>query len=397
LLGNKKKEGFMEKSINVGLVGYKFMGKAHSNAYRKLGMFFDLPVNIGMRALCGREKSWVKEAALKMGWDGYETDWRRLVKRDDIDIVDITAPSNAHKEIVLAAAECGKHIFCEKPLALTVADAREMLAAVEKNKVKHQIGFNYRFVPAIVLAKKMIDEGKIGQIYHFRGRYLQDYIIDPDFPRVWRLDKEVAGSGSHGDLGAHVIDLARFLVGDFKKVIGLSKTFIKERPLVEKMQGLSATVDASADTAPVTVDDATLFLSEFENGALGVFEATRFAAGHKNALVFEINGSKGSIKFELERLNELQYFSREDQAGYQGFRTIGVTEDIHPYGDIWWPAGHIIGYEHTFVHEMYSFISAIVTGTEVTPDFTDGVKCAQILDAVDISITEKAWVNVASI
>jgi predicted dehydrogenase len=387
----------MRKQFNVGLVGYKFMGKAHSNAYRKAGMFFDLPADIGMRALCGREEGWVKESARKLGWDGYEIDWKALIKRDDIDIIDITAPSVAHKEIALAAAQAGKHIFCEKPLALTVADAREMLAAVNKYKVKHQIGFNYRFAPAIKLAKKMIEEGKIGEIYHFRGKYLQDYIIDPNFPRVWRLDKEIAGSGSHGDLGAHIIDLARFLVGEFSRVAGMSKTFIKERPLVEKMQGLSATVDEAAPMAQVTVDDATLFLTEFTNGALGVFEATRFAAGHKNALIFEINGSKGSIKFELERLNELQYFSRDDEEGLQGFRTIGVTEPVHPYGEIWWPPGHIIGYEHTFVHEIHSFVEAIYHDKPTSPDFNDGVLCAQVLDAVDLSIAENAWVDVATV
>jgi predicted dehydrogenase len=387
----------MRKKINFGLVGYKFMGKAHSNAFRKAGMFFDLPADICMRALCGRDGDWVKEAAAKLCWESYETDWKKLIARDDIDAIDITAPSNAHKEIAIAAAEGGKHIFCEKPLALNVKDAREMLATVKKHNVKHQIGFNYRYAPAIVLAKKMIDEGKLGQIYHFRGEYLQDYIIDPNFPRVWRLDKEVAGSGSHGDLNAHVIDLARFLVGEFSRVSGLSKTFIKERPLVEKMQGLSATVGESAAMAPVTVDDATLFLTEFENGALGVFEATRFAAGHKNALNFEINGSKGSIKFELERLNELQYFSREDEDGLQGFRTIGVTEPVHPYGEIWWPPGHIIGYEHTFVHEICSFVNAIALDKATSPDFEDGVKCAQVLDAVDLSIAESSWIDIKSV
>jgi predicted dehydrogenase len=272
-----------------------------------------------------------------------------------------------------------------------------MLNTAIKMNVKHQIGFNYRYAPAIVLAKKFIDEGKLGQVFHFRGRYLQDFIIDPSFPRVWRLDKSVAGSGSLGDLGAHVIDLARFLVGDFSKVIGMNKTFIIERPLVERMQGLSANSSESSEMAKVTVDDATLFLTEFENGALGTFEATRFAAGHKNALDFEINGSKGSIRFELERLNELQYFSREDEPGTQGFRTIGVTEDVHPYASHWWPAGHIIGYEHTFVHELHAFLSSIANDTEATPNFYDGYKCAQIMDAVDLSIAERTWINVATV
>lgn len=387
----------MRQKLNVGLVGYKFMGKAHSNAYRKVGMFFDTSADIVMRALCGREEAWVKDTAKKYGWEGYETDWKALIKRDDLDIIDITSPSNVHKEIAIAAAEAGKHVFCEKPLALNVNDAREMLAVAQKNNIKHQIGFNYRFAPAVLLAKKMIDEGKLGRIFHFRGQYLQDYIIDPSFPRVWRLDKSVAGSGAHGDLSAHVIDLARFLVGEMNKVVGMSKTFIKERPMVEKMQGLSANAGDNAAMAPVTVDDATAFLTEFDNGALGLFEATRFAAGHKNALCFEINGSRGSIKFELERMNELQYFSCDDETGLQGFRTIGVTEGTHPYIGPWWPAGHIIGYEHTFVHEMHAFIEAIAKDAITSPDFTDGVKCCQILDAVDRSIENNGWIQVAEV
>jgi len=385
------------KKINVGLLGYKFMGKAHSNAYSKLPMFFDLDAQIVKKAICGRDEKWVAESAQKFGWESYETDWQKFAARPDLDVIDITAPSNFHKEVAIAAAEHKKHVFCEKPLALTVSDAREILAAVEKNGVKHQIGFNYRFAPAVRLAKKLIDEGKIGQIYHFRGNYLQDYIIDPNFPLVWRLDKKVAGSGSHGDLGAHVIDLARYLVGDFKKVMGMQKTFIKKRPIVERMTGLSASAAESAEYGDVTVDDATLFISEFECGALGNFEATRFAAGHSNDLCFEINGSKGSIKFDLLRINELQYFSRDDEAGYQGFRTIQVTEDIHPYGEHWWPTGHVIGYEHTFVHEFYEFFKAILEDKPTVPDFGDGVKCCQVLEAVEKSAEEGTFVKVSEV
>jgi len=387
----------MRKKLNVGLIGYKFMGKAHSNAWRKVGMFLDTSADIAMQAICGRDESWVKNSMDKFGWNTYETSWKKLIARDDIDIVDITTPSDAHMEIAVAAAEAKKHVFCEKPMALTVGDARKMLDTANKNGIKHQIGFNYRFAPAVLLAKKMINEGKIGQIYHFRGQYLQDFIIDPSFPRIWRLDKSVAGSGSHGDLNAHVIDLARFLVDDFKKVVGHNKTFIKERPLVEQMQGLSATAETNAKMAPVTVDDATMFLTEFENGAMGLFEATRFAAGHKNALRFEINGSMGSLVFELERLNELQYFSREDEADVQGFRNIMVTEGTHPYISAWWPPGHIIGYEHTFVHEIHAFIESIINNTNATPDFNDGVKCSQVLEAVDASIDNACWINVSDI
>ena len=385
------------KTLNFGLVGYKFMGKAHSNALQRVGMFFEPGMKVGMKALCGRDAAWVGEAAAKFGWESVETSWEKLIQRQDIDVIDITTPSNYHKDIAIGAAQAGKHVFCEKPLALNLKDAREMLAAVQKHGVKHQIGFNYRFAPAIQLAKKMVDNGKLGKIFHFRGSYLQDWIIDPDFPLVWRLDKKVAGSGSHGDLGAHLIDVARFLVGDFDKVIGMSKTFVKERPLVEKMTGLSGKADANAVKATVTVDDATLFLTEFKNGALGSIEATRFASGHKNAMSFEINGSKGSIKFEFERMNELQYFSAEDEAGLQGFRTIQVSEGIHPYMTAWWPAGHVIDYEHTFVHEMYEFVECIANDRQPAPDFADGVKCSQVLEAVELSVENRQWVDVDSL
>ncbi|MGI6372210.1 MAG: Gfo/Idh/MocA family protein [Caldicoprobacterales bacterium] len=387
----------MKDTLNIGLVGYKFMGKAHSNAFRKVGMFFEPSLKVNMKAICGRDEEWVKESAEKFGWEGYETSWENLVKRDDIDVIDITAPSNFHKEIAIAAAEAGKHVFCEKPLALNLKDAREMLEVVKKANVKHQIGFNYRFAPAVQLAKKLIDEGKIGKIYHYRAHYLQDFIIDPGFPLVWRLDKDVAGSGSHGDLGAHFVDLARFLVGEFDEVIGMSETFIKERPIVERMTGLTATAQEGAEMGKVTVDDATIFMARFKNGALGSFEATRFAAGHKNDMFFEINGSKGSIRFSVERMNELEYYSVEDEEGLQGFRLIQVTEDIHPYADAWWPVGHVIGYEHTFVHEMYEFIEAIAKDKPTNPDFNDGVKCSQILEAVDVSIENRQWIEVDSL
>lgn len=385
------------KRLNIGLIGYKFMGKAHSNGYTKLPMFFDLDAEVRKKAICGPVEEEVKAAAKRFGWDSYELSFDALVKRDDIDIIDITAPSDVHKEAAIAAAENKKHVFCEKPLALNTKDAREILAAVEKAGVRHQVGFNYRFAPAVRLAKKLIDEGKIGEIYHFRGNYLQDFIIDPNFPLVWRLDKAVAGSGSHGDLGAHIIDLARFLVGDFKTVIGMQKTFIKKRPIVENMTGLSATAAANAEYGEVTVDDATMFLCEFENGALGNFEATRFSAGHSNDLSFEINGSKGSLKFDLLRINELEYFSREDESGLQGFRRIQVTEDIHPYGSHWWPTGHVIGYEHTFVHEFYEFFQSILQDKPASPSFYDGMKCCQILDAVEKSAEERSFIEVNSI
>ncbi len=383
-----------KKEINIGLVGYKFMGKAHSNALQRLGMFFNPGASVHMKAVCGREEQWVREAAERFGWESYETSWERLIDREDIDTIDITAPSNAHKEIAIAAAQKGKNVFCEKPLALNLKDARQMLEAAKKSGVKHQIGFNYRFAPAVLLAKKIIDEGKLGQIYHFRAKYLQDWIMDPNFPLVWRLDKNVAGSGSHGDLGAHLIDIARFLAGEFKSVTGLEKTFIKERPVVEKMTGLSGKAQETSVKGKVTVDDATVFLAEFENGAIGTFEATRFAAGHKNDMSFEINGSKGSLKFEFERMNELQYYNTGDPEGLQGFRLIQASEEIHPYMSAWWPAGHVIGYEHTFVHEFYEFVEAIAKNGKTSPDFYDGMKCSQVLEAVELSIAQRQWVEV---
>ncbi|MBD3181028.1 gfo/Idh/MocA family oxidoreductase [Candidatus Poribacteria bacterium] len=385
----------MAKKVNVGLVGYKFMGKAHSNAYSDVAMFFDMDAEPVMKAICGRNEEGVKAAAEKFGWESYETNWKDLAKRDDIDLIDVTAPSNAHKEIAMGAIENGKHVFCEKPLALNLADAREMLQAAEEAGVKHMINFNYRTAPAVALAKKMIDDGVLGKIYHFRGVYLQDWIVDPDFPIVWRLDKNVAGSGSHGDLNAHIIDLARFLVGEFKSVVGMEETFIKERPLTEVGTTGGLVAKATGGKGKVTVDDATLFLTRFENGALGSFEATRFAAGRKNHNRFEINGSKGSVVFNLERMNELEYYNCDDPEGLQGFRLIQATDPSHPYIEAWWPAAHIIGYEHTFIHQVYNLMQAIANDEMPSPSFVDGVKCQEVLDAVVKSAQEKTWVDIS--
>ncbi len=383
------------QKLRIGLVGYKFMGKAHSHAYKDVNMFFDLPVEPVMQAICGRDEDWVRQSAEKFGWAGYETSWKKLVERDDIDVIDVTAPSNAHKEIVLAAAANGKHIFCEKPLALTLEDAEEMLEAVTKAGVKHMIGFNYRRTPALSLAKRMIEDGKLGKIYHFRGQYLQDYILDPNFPLVWRLRKDVAGSGSLGDLGAHSIDLARWLVGEFSEVVGMSETFIKQRPIPAKMEGLSATGSGeNAEMGEVTVDDGTAFLARFANGAMGTFEATRFAAGHDNTNWFEINGSKGSLRFNFERMNEIEYYNVEDEDGYRGYRVIQATHPNHPYMEAWWPAGHIIGYEHTFIHEVKDFFECIAADRLPEPNFADGVECQRVIEAVEKSIADRTWVKV---
>ncbi len=384
-------------TLNFGLVGYKFMGKAHSNALSRIPMFFDTDVEIRKKALCGRDGGWAREAAGKLGWDEVETDWRKLVARDDIQAIDITAPSNFHKEIAIGAARHGKHIFCEKPLALNLQDAREMLAAAQQAGVKHQIGFNYRFAPALVLAKQLIESGKLGRIFHFRGSFLQDWIIDPDFPKVWRLDKKVCGSGSLGDLGAHVIDAARYLVGDIKTVAGMSKTFVTERPVVERMTGLSGKAAADAPREAVDVDDATSFACEFTCGALGLFEATRFAQGHKNDMRLEVNGELGSLRFEFERMNELHFFSAADEPGRQGWRLIQVSEGVHPYWSHWWPAGHVIGFPETFCHQLYEFVQSIARDRPCAPDFGDGVACAQIMEAVELSVARKAWVDVAAL
>ncbi|WP_438449382.1 Gfo/Idh/MocA family protein [Gorillibacterium sp. sgz5001074] len=382
------------KSVNVGMIGYKFMGKAHSHAYKDLPMFFPAAPRPVMKALCGRDEAGVSKAAVQFGWESYETDYRKLLERDDIDLVDINAPSNAHKDIVLAAAKAGKHIFCEKPLALTLADSREMLEAVEQAGVTHMVGFNYRFAPAVRLAKKLVEEGRLGRIHHFRAWFLQDWIVDPDFPLVWRLQKEIAGSGSHGDLGAHLIDLAHYLVGDMEEVIGMSETFVRERPAADSMTGLSAKGSKDAPKAPVTVDDATLFLARFKNGALGSFEATRFAPGHRCTNSFEINGSQGSVKFDFERMNELMVYFTDDAPDVQGFRRVLATDAAHAYMDAWWPAGHTIGYEHTFIHEVLELMTALGEKRQPVPDFRDGVKCQQVLEAVDVSIEQRQWIRV---
>ncbi|MBN2852988.1 MAG: Gfo/Idh/MocA family oxidoreductase [Clostridia bacterium] len=382
------------KNINAGLVGYGFMGKAHSNAFRQVNHFFDADAKINLTAICGRNKSSVQDAMDKFGFCSYETDYRNLIKRDDIDFIDVTAPSNAHMEIVMMATENKKHVFCEKPLGMNKQEAKEMLDSALKNKVKHQVGFNYRFAPAIRLAKKMIDEGKLGTIYHFRGLYLQDWIVDPSFPLVWRLDKKVCGSGANGDLNAHMIDLARYLVGEIDKVTGTSKTFIKSRPVVEHSTGLNAKSSHPDRFGEVTVDDTTLFLAHFSNGAVGSFEATRFATGRKNGMSFEINGSKGSIRFEFERMNELQYFCNEDDERLRGFRVIQVTDSFHEYAANWWPVGHVLGYEHTFVHEFFEFAQSITNDIPAIPDFHDGYMCNVILDCVDLSIKENTWINI---
>ncbi|UCH22678.1 MAG: Gfo/Idh/MocA family oxidoreductase [Deltaproteobacteria bacterium] len=368
--------------LNIGIIGYKFMGKAHSNAWKQAPHFFDVDVEPVLKVACGRHAGPLQEFADRWGWEEIETDWQNVVKRDDIDIIDIGVPTHLHHDIAVAAAKAGKHIFCEKPMALSYEQAKEMYEAAEENGINHYLNHNYRRCPAVQLAKKLIDDGKIGRIFHWRGAYLQSWIVDPNFPLTWHLQKETAGSGPHGDLNSHSIDLARFLVGDIKRVSCITANFIQERPLPdEEAAGTFKGATKGGDTGRVSVEDAAFMLAEFENGALGSFEATRFAPGRKNYNYFEIYGSKGSLIFDLERMNELQFFSNEDPDDSQGFRTILATEPSHAYVEGWWPPGHIIGYEHEFVHAVVDFLDAIVNKKIIEPNFYDGMKEMQVLEA----------------
>jgi len=377
------------REIGVGLLGYAFMGKAHANGYRKMPVFFYPPPAVPrLVAICGRTEEAVAEAAKRYGFETYYTDWRKLIADERIEVVDNCLPNNMHAEPCIAAAESGKNIICEKPLAATLEDAKAMYEAAEKAGVKNMTAFNYRFVPAIRLAKNLIDEGYIGKILQYRAVYLQEWIMDPNFPLVWRLRKSVAGSGALGDLGAHIIDLARFLVGEVTSVCGMTETFIKERPLPENPE----------EKGEVGVDDVFIAMARFKNGAIGSFEASRFCAGRKNYQRVEIHGTEGSIVFNLERLNELEVYSKKDPEDRMGFRNILVTESVHPFIEHWWPHGHIIGWEHTFVHEIHHFIDCIVNDKPVAPmaaTFYDGLKCQEILSAIEESSQKGKWVEIS--
>ncbi len=381
------------KSLTIGLIGYQFMGKAHSNAYRQANRFFDLPLQIRMKTICGRTKVAVKKAAETFGWEGYATDWKQVIADSEIDVIDVSTPGDSHCEIVCAAAAAGKHVFCEKPIGNTLAEAEKMVAAVEKGGVRHAVFHNYRKAPAVALAKKLIEEGRIGAIYHMRAVYLQDWIADPNFPLVWRLQKEKAGSGAHGDINSHIIDLGRHLVGEFDEVSGHMHTFIKKRPLVGATDDKLG-ASASKETGEVTVDDASMFLARFKCGAIGTFEASRFAVGRKNFNRFEINGSKGSLVFNLERMNELEFYDAQDPQGTHGFRLIQATESNHPYAGNYWPVGHVIGYEHTFINLVADAVAAIANGTPINPDMHDGLMNQRVLDAVERSHESRAWASV---
>lgn len=379
------------------MIGYRFMGKAHSNAWRQAPHFFPLKAEIDMHTICGRDAKAVEEARKQLGWTKAATDWKEVVESPDIDVIDINTPNDSHAEIAIAAAKAGKHILCEKPLALNVAQCQRMLDAAKNAKVIHMVCHNYRRIPAIALAKKLIDEGALGDIYHYYARYAQDWIVDPKFPLVWRLQKGVSGSGTHGDINAHIIDIARYLVGEFKEVCGLMHTFIKERPVMDeggKGQGLGG--KAAQKMGKVTVDDAAMFIGRFQNGALANLEATRFALGRKNHIQVEINGSKGSLHFDFEDMNRLKFFDNTQPADRQGFRDILVTQPggAHPFVGAWWPPGHIIGYEHTFVHTVADFVNAVVDGKSVQPTFEDGLRNERVLEAVEESAKSRKWVKV---
>ncbi|HTF46662.1 MAG TPA: Gfo/Idh/MocA family oxidoreductase [Pseudonocardia sp.] len=375
-------------TLGIGMVGYAFMGAAHSHAWRTAGRFFDLPLAPDLAVLCGRNAEATKRAAERLGWRSAESDWKQLLSRDDVGLVDICSPGDTHADIAIAALDAGKHVLCEKPLANTVEEARAMVAAAERaaaRGVRSMVGFSYRRVPALVLARRLVAEGRLGQVRHVRAAYLQDWIVDPEFPLVWRLRKETAGSGALGDIGAHIVDMAQYLTGDvLTGVSALTETFIKERPLPDAAGGLSGS-SAGTGRGEVTVDDAALFLGRFAGGALATFEATRFAIGRKNALRIELNGSLGSLAFDLESLNELEFYDGTEDADTAGFRRILVTEPTHPYVAAWWPPGHLLGYEHTFTHQAVDLVTDIAADRDPVPSFADGLRVQLVLDAVQRS------------
>jgi len=397
------------RPLRVGMVGYAFMGAAHSQAWRTANRVFDLPREVSMVAVAGRDAAAVGAAATRLGWAAATTDWRELIARDDIDVIDICTPGDTHAEIAIAALAAGKHVLCEKPLANTVAEAEAMVRAAamaHPSGVRAMCGFNYRRVPAVSLMRDMVAGGRLGEIRHVRAAYLQDWIVDPEFPLVWRLRKDKAGSGALGDIGAHIVDLTQFVTGQqISGVSAMTETFIRSRPVADGSTGLSAAAaspsaasangDAPAHGA-VTVDDAALFLARLSGGAIATYEATRFATGRRNAMRVEINGSLGSLAFDLERLNELEFFDGTAPVAEQGFTRILVTEPTHPYMAAWWPAGHIIGYEHSFTHEMRDFIDAVASGADPTPSFADALQVQQVLDAVSRSAgAGSSWTAVA--
>ena len=372
----------MSQSIAIGMIGYKFMGKAHSNAYRQISQFFDLPLKPRLKTISGRDKPKVAKMAERWGWENAVDDWRRIIDDPEIKVVDICSPNNTHREIAIAAFEAGKIVACEKPLAMNGAEAEQMAAAARKSGKINTVWFNYRRVPAIAFARQLIDEGRIGRVYHFRALYLQDWTMDPSVPLLWRMDKDVAGSGVTGDLHSHIVDLSNFLAGDIESVAGTSKIFIDER---ERPEGGKSKIE---------IEDASIFVAKYTNGAIGHFEATRFANGRKNGNTFEINGEVGSLYFDLEDMSRLWYFDSREPKHIQGWRKISVWEEVHPYMKQWWVPGCAIGYEHTFGNQAADLINAIAQNKPMRPNFDDGLKCQLVLDAVMEASSSDRWVRV---
>ena len=377
----------MTKPLNVGLIGYGFMGRTHSNAYCQAPHFFDLPYKPVLKTVCGLEADQAKAFAERWGYESYVTDWKKVVEDEKIDVVDICVPNNMHAEIAIACAKAGKAICCEKPLALNVAQAEEMVAAVEKAGVPNLASFNYRRVPAVTLAKQLIDEGRLGRIFHYRANFLQDWTISADVPQggmaTWRLDAKAAGSGVLGDLLAHCIDTAMWQNGPISSVCGLTETFVKER-----MHAETGKVEA------VGIDDACTFFCRFDNGSLGNFESTRYARGHKALYTFEINGEHASIAWDLHDLHRLSYFDHRDDSIVRGWRSSHVTDSDMPYMDKWWVPGLQIGYEHSFIHQTADFLMNIAEGKPMTPSFRDGLATQKVCEAVLTSAKAGKWENI---
>ena len=378
------------KKLNIGLIGYGFMGRTHSNAFRKVNNFFDLDYQPVLKAVCARDAAKAKAFASQWGYESTETDWRKLVERDDIDLIDIASPNNTHAEIAIAAAQAGKMILCEKPLAMNGAEAEKMVAAVKKSKVPNMVWYNYRRVPAVTLAKQLIDEGRLGRIFHYRAKFLQDWTISKELPQggagLWRLDAKVAGSGVTGDLLAHCIDTAMWLNGHIDSVTAMTETFIKERK-----HTLTGKVEK------VGIDDASAFLARFSNGSLATFESTRYARGHKALYTFEINGENGSIFWDLHDLHRLQFFDYRDEGRLRGWRNLHITDGDHPYMKHWWVPGLQIGYEHTFVHQVADFLQGLSSGKIPGPSFKDGLATDYVTDAVLKSAKSRRWEKVRKV
>ncbi|MGI8434427.1 MAG: Gfo/Idh/MocA family protein [Nocardioidaceae bacterium] len=388
-------------ALRVAMIGYSFMGAAHSQAWRTAHRVFDLPADPQMTLLCGRSPAATEQAATKLGWSAWVTDWRAAVERDDVAVIDICTPGDTHAEIAVAALAAGKHVLCEKPLANSVAEAEAMVTAAREaagRGVLSAVGFNYRRVPALALAEKLVAEGRLGRLHHIRAHYLQDWIVDPQFPLLWRLQKDKAGSGALGDIGVHIVDLAHFLTGQtLTGVSGHLETFVERRPLRAQDEVAGGLSGSGGDGfGEVTVDDAAVFFGRTDGGALATFEATRFANGRKNAMRIELNGSQGSLAFDFEQMNELHVYDGSVPAADAGFRRILATEPDHPYVGAWWPPGHGLGYEHTFVHEIADFVRDVATGEQPTPTFADGLAVQRVLDAVERSSEEDGrWMPVA--